>query len=296
MKALILGSRGNLGQDLVRVFTLAGHETIGLDKDDLDVTNRAAVRETILSGGYDVVLNAVAWNDVDGAEDSANRELVWELNAAVPARLASAAKDAGAKFIHYSSDYVFEGTNKDGYDEDDTALPVSAYGESKLAGEAAVRAIGGDSYICRLSKLYGRPGSSVAAKPSFVSIMLKLAAEKPALKIVDEEVGMPTYTKDVAEATLRLLVDNFEVGTYHLVNEGLGVTWYEFAEEFFSLAGVETPRERVSSDAFPKPAKRPLYGKLNNTKFPPLRSRKDALKAFLSDCPEVIPDKFKVIS
>ncbi len=293
MKVLILGSKGNLGQDLVQVFSADGHEVVGLDKNSLDATDRDAVRQTILSGGFNVVVNAVAWNDVDAAEDEAQRAIVWELNAAVPARLASIAKEAGATFVHYSSDYVFAGTKKEGYNEDDQPNPISAYGESKLAGENAVRAIGGESYICRLSKLYGRPGSSEAAKPSFVAIMLKLAAEKPELGIVDEEVGMPSYTTDVAEATLELVKGSHDLGIYHLVNEGAGVTWFEFAEEFFGLLGVETPRKKLPASAFPKPAKRPKYGKLNNTKFPPLRSRLDALRAFFTECSEAVPEKFR---
>ncbi len=291
MKILVLGCRGNLGQDLVRLFKSAEQEVVGMDKDHLDVTDRDALRDVIVDGSFDAIINAVAWNDVDGAEDAHKKELVWELNAAVPGRLAALAKEVGAKFVHYSSDYVFAGTKPEGYNEDDAPGPISAYGESKLAGEIAVRAAGGDSYICRLSKLYGRPGSSAAAKPSFVSIMLKLAAEKSALSIVDEEVGMPTYTADVAAATMQLLTDDHEIGTYHLVNEGAGVTWYEFAEEFFALLGIDTPRAPVTSEAFSKPAKRPAYGKLNNTKLAPLRPRIEALRAFFTDYPEVVPEK-----
>ncbi|MBU1915547.1 dTDP-4-dehydrorhamnose reductase [Patescibacteria group bacterium] len=294
MKVLILGSRGNLGQDLVHEFESAGHEVVATDRETLDVADRVAVRAHILAGGYQAIINSVAWNDVDGAEDQTNRALVWELNSAVPGRLARLAKEIGAKFVHYSTDYVFAGTKPEGYIEDDSPNPISVYGESKLAGEVAVRAVAGQSFICRLSKLYGRPGSSAAAKPSFVSIMLKLAADKPALNIVDEEVGRPTYTKDVARASLKLLTDNFDPGTYHLVNEGSGVTWYGFAQEFFTLLGVTTPNQPVSASAFPKPARRPAYGQLNNTKFPPLRLRLEALKSFFAEHPESVPEKFKL--
>jgi len=293
MKLLILGGHGNLGQDLVRVFGAAGHDVESTDKATLDVTDREAVRAQVLGGNYDVIINAVAWNDVDGAEDQANRALVWELNAAVPGRLATLAKEVGARFVHYSTDYVFAGTKPEGYNEDDAPAPISAYGESKLAGEVAVRAVGGDYFICRLSKLFGQPGSSPAAKPSFVSIMLKLAAERPELKIVDEEVGLPTYTADVAAATLQMLTENAVPGIYHLANDGPGVTWHEFAEEFFALLGVETPRQAVSSAEFPKPARRPAQAKLNNTKLPPLRARQAALRAFFADHPELVPDVFR---
>ncbi len=283
MKVLIFGSQGNLGCDLVRVFTDAGHEVIAHDRDTLDVTDAGAVRAAISASGCGVVVNAVAWNDVDGAEDAAKRPLAFALNADAPGVMAEAAKAANASFVHYSSDYVFEGTRPEGYVESDEPHPLSAYGESKLAGERAVIAAGGKSFVVRTSKLYGRPGTSVAAKPSFVSVMCTLAKTKPELSIVDEEVGMPTYTKDLAEATVRLVSGTYAFGTYHLVNEGLGVTWYGFAEEFFGLTGVTVPRKPVPMSAFPRPAKRPLFAPLKNTKFPPLRSRMDALKAFFAE-------------
>jgi len=284
MNVLILGSRGNLGQDLVSVFSEAGHEVVGCDRDELDVTDHAAVR-TMIGRGFSAVINAVAYNNVDGAEDPANRPVAWRLNAEVPGELARACREAGATLVHYSTDYVFAGDKPEGYAEDDAPAPISRYGESKLAGEQAVAAAGGQWYVCRLSKIFGRPGPSQLSKPSFVSVMVGLARTKPALTIVDEEVGCPTYTRDVATATLRLLDGRYPPGIYHLVNEGPGVTWYGFAEEFFGLLGIRTPRTPVTSAAFPKPARRPPFAALRNTKFPPLRSRLDALRAFFLDCP-----------
>ena len=284
MKILILGSQGNLGQDLVSVFSAAGHEVVGCDRDELDVTDEAAVR-AMIGRGFSAVINAVAYNNVDAAEDPANRPIAWKLNAEVPGEVARACRDSGAAFVHYSTDYVFAGDQPEGYSEDDIPAPISVYGESKLAGEQAVAAAGGRWYVCRLSKIFGRPGSSMLAKPSFVSVMVGLAQTKPELTIVDEEVGSPTYTRDVAEATVRLLTEQFPPGIYHLVNEGSGVTWYGFAEEFFKLLGIQTARKPVTSAAFPKPARRPAFAPLKNTKFPPLRSRLDALRAFFQDCP-----------
>lgn len=286
MKVLILGSKGNLGQDLVRVFGAAGHEVEGHDRETLDVTDAAALRSRIAAGGYGAVLNAVAWNNVDGAEDPASAAAVRALNVDAPRVMAEASREAGAAFVHYSSDYVFAGTKPEGYREDDPTDPISAYGRSKCDGEDAVAAAGGRWYVCRTSKLYGVQGSSPNAKPSFVSIMLKLAATKPELGIVDEEVGSPTYTRDLAEATLRLVTGEYAPGVYHLVNEGPGVTWYGFAEEFFGLRGVTVPRKPVSSAAFPKPAKRPKFAPLLNTKFPKLRPRIDALRAFFAEARE----------
>ncbi len=287
MKVIILGAKGNLGQDLVAAFAAAGHEVVALDRGDLDVLDLDAVRERILAERPLAVINAVAMNDVDGAEDPAKRPFAFRLNGEVPGFLASLAREVGSVFVHYSTDYVFEGTKPGGYAEDDEPKPVSAYGESKLAGEKAVAAAGGQWYVCRLSKIFGRPGASELSKPSFVSIMLKLARTKPELSIVDEEVGSPTYTKDIAKATVRLVSGGYAPGIYHLVNEGPGVTWYGFAKEFFDLLVVTTPCQPVSSDAFPKPAKRPKFARLLNTKFPPLRKRLEALKSFFTENPDI---------
>lgn len=285
MKVLVLGAKGTLGQDLVRVFGAFDADVEASDLEELDVTDVGAVRKTILGNGYDLIINAVAINDVDGAEDPTKQDIVWAVNAEAPGTIAAAAKEAGATFVHYSTDYVFDGTKEEGYTEDDEPHPISFYGESKLGGEEAVREAGGRSFVCRVSKLYGRPGVSEQSKPSFVDTMVRLAQVHPSLTIVDEEVGMPTYTYDIAEATLALIGWDYEPGIYHLVNDGPGVTWYGFAEEFFAILGITTPRTPVPSSAFPKPAPRPLYGMLRNTKFTTLRAREEALKAYFKECP-----------
>jgi dTDP-4-dehydrorhamnose reductase len=287
MKVAVFGAKGNLGQDLVAAFEAAGHEVAAFDREDIDVTDGQALADRIASGGYGAVINSVAWNNVDGAEDAANRGAVFTLNVEVPRVMAEAAKAAGAAFVHYSTDYVFAGDKPEGYSESDEPRPISVYGQSKLQGEQAVAAAGGRWYVCRLSKIFGRPGASELSKPSFVSVMVRLAKTKPELTVVDEEVGSPSYTRDIAEATVKLVADGFPAGVYHLVNEGPGVTWYGFAEEFFGILGVKTPRKPVPSSMFPKPAKRPMLAKLVNTKFPPLRPRVEALKAFFDENPDL---------
>jgi len=286
MKVLILGAKGNLGQDLVRAFEAAGHQVDALDREQLDVTDAAAVRARISVGGYGAVVNSTAFNNVDAAEDPANADAVRSLNVDAPGVMAAAAMEGGAAFVHYSSDYVFEGEKPEGYAEDDEPNPVSAYGRSKLDGERAVAAAGGTWYVVRTSKLYGIPGTSAASKPSFVTVMTNLAKTKPELSIVDDEVGMPTYTADLAAATVRLVGETFKPGIYHLVNEGPGVTWYGFAGEFFGLRGIATPRKPVPMSAFPRPARRPRFAALRNTKFPPLRPRIEALRAFFDEARE----------
>jgi len=282
MRILITGSRGMLGQDLARVFLVAGHEVLETDREELDITKASEVMRQAKEYQPDAIINAAAYNLVDKVEEPAAQGIAMAINSKGPKNLAEAAKEVGAKFVHYSTDYVFAGDKPEGYVEADETSPISKYGETKLAGEKAVQEVGGDWYILRTSKIFGHPGASSASKESFVSLMLRLAAEKPSLKIVDEEVGCPTYTPDLAEATLKMLADDQPSGIYHVVNEGKGVTWYQFAEEIFELAGVTTPREPVSSDEFPKPAKRPKFAALKNTKLPPLRDRAEALREFLS--------------
>ena len=216
------------------------------------------------------------------SEDPDVYPLAYAINATGPKNIAEACASRSIPFVHYSTDYVFAGDKPEGYAEDDTPEPISKYGETKYAGEKFVQAAGGTWYICRLSKIFGRPGISEAAKPSFVSLMLRLAAEKPSLNIVDEEVGTPGYTKDIAEATLAMLTSSTPSGIYHMVNEGAGVTWYQFAEEIFGIAGVTTPRTPVPSSAFPRAAKAPEVRAAPQHKTPEAAPRIDALREFLT--------------
>ncbi len=282
MKILLAGASGNLGQDIVRVFRAAGHEVVETDRGQLDITDAAAVVRVIDEVHPDIVINTAAYNAVDKVEDPAVYPIAFAINATGPKNLAEACAARSILFVHYSTDYVFAGDKPEGYTEDDVPHPISKYGETKAAGEDFVRAAGGAWYIVRLSKIFGTPGISDVAKPSFVSLMLRLAKEKPSLSIVDEEVGMPTYTNDIAEATLRMVTTGTPPGVYHVVNEGAGVTWYQFAEEIFGIAGVTTPRTPVPSSAFPRAAHVPKFAMLRNTKLPKLRPRIDALRAFLS--------------
>lgn len=283
MKILITGAGGTLGGDLQRVFSSAGHELILTDRDTLDITDREAVFQFIREWQPEVIINSAAYNFVDNVEEDAHYPVALAVNAHGPRNLAEAAKEMAIPFVHYSTDYVFPGDKPEGYTEDDPTGPISRYGETKEAGEKMVQEVGGEYYICRLSKIFGVPGESDNSKESFVALMLRLAAKLPEMKIVHEEVGSPSYTRDIAETTLQLLHTRPGKGIFHIVNEGSGVTWYEFAEEIFDLAGVETPRTPVPSAEFPKPAARPKFAALRNTKLPPLRERTDALREFMKD-------------
>lgn len=271
-----------MGQDIVRVFGAAGHEVIATDRDELDITSVADVEEKVAEVNPDVIINCAAYNFVEKVEDPAVYPIALAINAKGPKNLATAARKHGVWFVHYSTDYVFAGDKPEGYAEDDVPNPISKYGETKAAGEKFVLESGALSYVIRLSKIFGKPGISEAAKLSFVAKILKAAAEKPELQIIDEEVGCPTYTLDIARETLRMLEQHVPPGVYHVVNDGPGVTWYAFAEEIFGIMGVTTPRKPVPASAFPRNYQPPAFAALLNTKLPKLRSRIDALKEFLS--------------
>ncbi len=283
MKVLVTGASGMLGQDIVKVFTLAGHEVIATDRDRLDITNIDSIESFINEIKPEVIINTAAYNLVDKIEDSAIYPMAYAINVTGPKLLAEAAALIDVPFFHYSTDYVFAGDKVDGYLETDAPDPISKYGETKYLGEKAVQEAGGRWYVLRTSKIFGHPGTTEGAKMSFVALMLKLASEKPELKIVNEEVGCPTYTRDIADATLRMIVDGAEPGIYHVVNSGKSVTPYQFAEEIFEVMSVVTPRQPVPADAFePRPAARPKFAALLNTKLPALPNRVDALRDFLA--------------
>lgn len=282
MRVLITGASGTLGQDLVKRFGQGGHEVLATDRDTLDITSAEAIARTLDAHTPALVINAAAYNFVDAVEDPTIYPIAQAINAYAPGHLARAAAERGILFVHYSTDYVFAGTKPEGYTESDAPDAISAYGLTKAMGEKAVQEAGGQWHILRLSKIFGTPGLTDQSKPSFVHLMMKLARERPMLKIVDEEVGCPTYTKDIAEATAQMIARGDASGIYHVVNEGPGVTWYEFAKEIFELAGVSTPYVPVSADAFPaRPAARPQFAALLNTKLPRLRHRHEALREFL---------------
>jgi dTDP-4-dehydrorhamnose reductase len=282
MKILLTGAHGNLGSQLLSTFAAAGHTVLATEREDLDITDEAVVMSFVVEHKPEVIINAAAYNLVDKVEDPATYKIAYAINALGPKYLAAAAKSAGALLVHYSTDYVFAGDKTDGYTEDDATHPLSKYGATKVAGEKFVIESGAKYYLCRLSKIFGPAGTSGAAKQSFVELITGLAKTKPELRIVNEEVGMPSYTCDIAAETLRLITTNTPVGIYHLVNTGKGVTWYQFAEEIFALAPSSTPRIPVLGSEFPRPAPRPAFAAIRNTKLPAMRSRQAALAEYLA--------------
>jgi dTDP-4-dehydrorhamnose reductase len=283
-KILILGSKGNLGQQLVAVLK-NDYEVIAFDRDEVDITDRDLVIKKINDIKPDIIINAAAYNAVDKCEEEEGYEIAKKINGEAPEYLAQGALEANAVLVHYSSDYVFNGEKKEGYKEDDSPNPISKYGETKLMGERAIMNLseqGLKYYLIRTSKLFGSIGKSEQSKQSFFDTILKLAKEKKEIDVVDEEVSSFTYTPDLAKATKELVESAKEYGIFHIVNSG-PCTWYEAVKELFKLAGVNVRVNPVTSDKFPRPAKRPKYSVLLNTKLKPMRDWNIALKEYLNN-------------
>ena len=269
---LVVGSKGMLGQELMG---LLGSAARGVDVEDIDITDLGSVQRVLLTLKPRVIINAAAYTDVDGCERDA--ELALQVNGEGVAHLAMISKEIGAKLVQISTDYVFDGGKKAPYLEDDAPAPLSVYGESKLAGEMNAK-FNPDYLIVRTQWLYGHAGKN------FVETMLRLAAERSELDVVDDQIGSPTWTYDLALA-LKALIDKGCRGTYHAANSGF-VSWNGFAREIFRLAGCAVTVNPMSTEKLNRPAPRPLYSTLDcsklaeDTGFVP-ESWQEALKRYL---------------
>jgi dTDP-4-dehydrorhamnose reductase len=254
MRWLVTGAGGMLGRDLCAVLAEAGEtDVVAAARTDLDVTDPAAVRAAV--AGIDVVLNAAAWTDVDGAETA--EEAATAVNGHAVRMLADA---AGKRLIHFSTDYVFDGAATRPYPEDTPPAPVNAYGRGKAIGERAVLAAGG--YVVRTAWLYGEHG------PNFVRTVLRLAAERDTVDVVDDQYGPPTWSYALARQTVALAgaatAGRAAPGAYHGTAAG-STTWYGLARAAFAEAGLDPRRVRpTTSDRFPRPARRPAYSLLGH--------------------------------
>lgn len=260
-KILLFGAGGMLGHALRDVFPRA----VPAGRTDVDITDRVAVQEIIRRYRPGTVINAAAYTDVDGCED--NRDYAFATNGRAPGIIAAACRECGATLVHYSTDYVFDGTRQE-YREDDYPDPINVYGQSKLAGETAIRENTDDFRIIRTSWLFGSHGKN------FVDTILALSKQMPSVRVVDDQVGKPTYTVDLAKKTAEIL--SCSPGIYHITNDGV-CSWYTFAQAFINNA---VP---CSTAAFPRKAKRPAYSVLVNTKTRPLRHWKDAVTAYIKE-------------
>jgi dTDP-4-dehydrorhamnose reductase len=276
MNIVILGNKGQLGRDLLKVFEDGDNTLIGYDLPELDITNYQALKQDLYEAMPGLVINAAAYTDVEAAEDD---ELdAFNSNEVGAANVAKLTHELDIPVVYISTDFVFDGAHDKPYKTDSATVPLSVYGRSKLAGEMVTRETNPKHYIVRTAWLYGPGGNN------FVEKMLALSENHSSLKVVSEEVGAPTHTWDLAEAILALIQTQL-YGTYHVVNRG-SCSRDEFAKKIFSLAGKDVEVTPCLSSEFPTKAKRPAYSVLDISETETvvgysMRSWQDALRYYL---------------
>lgn len=275
MKIMIIGSEGMLGHDLVEILS-AENEVCTTTIDTLDITDIEKTIKTVKENNPDVLVHAAAFTDVDGSES--NPDLAYKVNALGTRNVAVACKEANCTMVYICTDYVFDGTNTSPYYEYDQTKPLGVYGKTKHAGEVYIRDILNKFYIVRTSWLYGYNG------PNFVTTMLNLAKTNDNISVVNDQIGSPTYTKDLANA-IEILIKRPSYGIYHITNSE-HCSWYDFAKEIFRLAGVDVDLKPVSTAEYPRPAPRPKFSVLENynwkmEEYPEIRSYKEALTEYM---------------
>lgn len=275
MKILITGAYGMLGSDLRE--TLKDHELLVTGSKDLDITDENKVMNFILEKSPEIVINAAAYTAVDNCETDYTN--AYSVNAIGPKNLAIACNKINIPLIHISTDYVFDGNKRTPLTEEDKLGPKTVYGKTKLEGEKMVQENTNKYFILRTAWLYGIHGKN------FVQTMLNLSKKNTELKVVNDQIGSPTYSKDLSLA-IKELLNSDKYGIYHVTNKG-EISWYDFSKKIFELSNINIKVNPVSTEEFPRPAPRPHYSVLNNQKwvnagFTPMRNYEEALKDYLS--------------
>lgn len=278
MKIALLGANGQLGTDLQQV--LSDHIVVPFTRDDFDVLDHVGTRAAISEARPTVILNTTAYHRVDDCES--NVEMAYQANALAVLNLVRIANDLEAVLVHISTDYVFDGKSLVPYTEESEPMPLSVYGNSKLAGEYLVRSSARKYFLIRTSGLYGNAGSR-GRGGNFVETMLAKARNREGIQVVNDQVLTPTYTVDVAHQIAAILA-TAHYGLFHMTNEG-SCSWYEFALRIFQLAGVDADVTPTTSDLYKTPAIRPRYSVLENARLKSLglnrmRNWREALAAY----------------
>ncbi|EOS60428.1 dTDP-4-dehydrorhamnose reductase [Firmicutes bacterium M10-2] len=278
MKILVTGYNGQLGYDVVNEATSRGIEAVGVDINEMDITNQEQVEKVVKEGNYDCVVHCAAWTAVDKAEEPELFDKVRAVNALGTKYINDVCKELNIPIMYFSTDYVFNGEGETPWDEYDEFEPLNVYGITKGEGEKYVLE-NPKHFIIRIAWVFGKNGNN------FIKTMLRLGKERGAVNVVNDQIGLPTYTYDLA----RLVVDMIETeeyGTYHATNSGDFISWYDFAKEIFKQAGMDVEVTPVDSSQFPAKAKRPHNSRMNQTQldqhgFTRLPDWKDALARYL---------------
>lgn len=261
-KVVVFGSRGQLGVELVRVLTERSYTVVGFERSSVDITDAASVEHTLAREDPAIVVNSAAYNQVDVAENEPVPAFM--ANGLAVRNLAMACRQLDARFVHFSTDYVFDGTAGRPYTENDRPHPLGAYGVSKLAGELYAQAYLDKPLIIRTSGVFG-PGGLKTARGNFIELMLRLAAGKQPIRVVEDHVASPTYAPLLAARTADL-VEGKHHGLFH-VGGGTAISWFDFAAMIFRVAGVQPELRRTNEREYRTAARRPKFSALSNAKM-----------------------------
>ena len=283
MKVLVTGVNGQLGHDVVNELTKRGHNAVGVDIDEMDITDKKCVDDVIGKTNPDAVIHCAAWTAVDLAEEAENIDKVRAVNAYGTKYIAQSCRALDCKMIYISTDYVFDGQGSEPWQADcKNYAPLNVYGQTKLEGELAVAGTLDKYFIVRIAWVFGVNGKN------FIKTMLNVGKTHDTVTVVNDQIGTPTYTYDLA----RLLVDMIETekyGYYHATNEGGYISWFDFAKEIYAQAGYSTQVKPVSTAQYGiSKAKRPFNSRLDKSKllqngFTPLPTWQDALARYLKE-------------
>ena len=274
MRILLTGKNGQIGGALQSALESKG-DVLALGRAELDLANADAIIAAVRRFKPQLIVNAAAYTAVERAESEA--ELADAINAKAPAVLAAEAKRLDALLLHYSTDYVFDGRKTTPYIETDPTGPLNAYGRSKLGGEHAISASGCRHLILRTSWVYGARGQN------FLLNVLRLGRERPQLRVVNDQIGAPTWCRHVAQMSLQMLEEERDSGIYHATDGG-STSWQGFATEIFKLTGIQTPVFGIASEDYPTPAQRPRNSRLDNAKRLAIGGTQRAWQEGLSEC------------
>lgn len=278
MKILVTGVKGQLGYDVVNEAEERNMTAVGVDIEEMDITDKAQVDKVIKKGNYDAVVHCAAWTAVDKAEDMV--DVCRKVNVDGTANIAAVCEELNIPMMYFSTDYVFDGQGDHAWKAYDERHPLNVYGQTKYEGELVVEKIK-KHYIVRIAWVFGKNGNN------FIKTMLRLGKERGAVSVVDDQIGSPTYTFDLAKLVVDMIQTD-KYGTYHATNEGL-CSWYDFACEIFKQAGMhEVTVTPVDSNAFPAKAKRPSNSRMDKSElgqngFHHLPTWQDALARYLKE-------------